>query len=582
MQMPIIKEVSITNFRSIQFLRWRPGPGLNCLIGPGDSGKSTILDAIDLALGARRYFQFSDADFFRLNTDHPIEITVSLGNLPDQLLNIDFYGHFLRGLNKETGEIFDEPQHGWENILTLKLTVNNDLNPEWLLYSDRASEEGIEKRLPWKHRELISPSRLGAVAYHQLGWGQNSILNKLSENTLDVSAVLADAARKTRSAFAENPIEQVEDVLRQIKEIANGLGVPVEDLKALLDVKGVSLTAGAISLHDSNHVPLRQLGTGSTRLLLSGLQKAATSSKILLVDEAEYGLEPYRITRLLNELGSKTSQPEKQVFITTHSPYVLRELQANQLHVVRLASPVPFPPPFTGSSHLVIPLGNGEQEQAALRSCAEAFFSRVVIVAEGKTEVGLVRGIDLYCQDQGTAGIHEKGAFCVDGNGSGTCLLRAHIFKKLLYQTAILLDSDVTAAAHLANVQACRDGEIAVFEWGNNCSTETAIFNCCPLDCIAAILALAVKFHGEQGINSHIENRSGGSLTLAECQASQDDSMRAILGDAAGKYKWFKDIAYAEELTREVIAPNYGKFHQQFSNVINGLYHWVSPSGERQ
>nr|WP_309476383.1 ATP-binding protein [Escherichia coli] len=45
-------KVEIQNFRSIRLLTWLPSPGLNCLIGPGDSGKTTILDAIDLCLGA--------------------------------------------------------------------------------------------------------------------------------------------------------------------------------------------------------------------------------------------------------------------------------------------------------------------------------------------------------------------------------------------------------------------------------------------------------------------------------------------------------------------------------------------------
>lgn len=44
-------KVEIRNFRSIRLLTWQPSPGLNCLIGPGDSGKTTILDAIDLCLG---------------------------------------------------------------------------------------------------------------------------------------------------------------------------------------------------------------------------------------------------------------------------------------------------------------------------------------------------------------------------------------------------------------------------------------------------------------------------------------------------------------------------------------------------
>ncbi len=50
---------------------WYPAPGINCLIGPGDSGKSSILDAIDLCLGARRNIQFTDADFHLLDVENP-------------------------------------------------------------------------------------------------------------------------------------------------------------------------------------------------------------------------------------------------------------------------------------------------------------------------------------------------------------------------------------------------------------------------------------------------------------------------------------------------------------------------------
>ena len=47
-----IRKVEIENFRSIKKFQWFPSNGLNCLIGAGDSGKSTILDAIDWCLGA--------------------------------------------------------------------------------------------------------------------------------------------------------------------------------------------------------------------------------------------------------------------------------------------------------------------------------------------------------------------------------------------------------------------------------------------------------------------------------------------------------------------------------------------------
>ena len=90
-----IRRLEIRNFRGIRALDWAPSAGVNCLIGPGDSGKSTILDAIDLCLGARQGVQFSDADFHGLDVGQPVEIAVTLGALPDALLSIEAYGGIL-------------------------------------------------------------------------------------------------------------------------------------------------------------------------------------------------------------------------------------------------------------------------------------------------------------------------------------------------------------------------------------------------------------------------------------------------------------------------------------------------------
>lgn len=580
-----IRQLYIKNFRSIKELVWHPNSGLNCLIGPGDSGKSTVLDAIDFALGARRFYPFTDADFYQLDTTVPIEIFVTLGALDDQLMNIDIYGDFLRSFNPATKLIYDEPQQGLESVLTVKLSVGEDLNPDWLLYSVRADTEGSERRLPWKHRELVTPARLGTVANQHLAWGNRSVLNKLSEETLDVSSVLASISRRTRQIFADQQIGEVSEVLVKVKSVANELGVPVGDLQALLDVKNVSLSNGAISLHDSDNIPLWQLGTGSTRLLISGLQKAATTSKILIVDEAEYGLEPFRITRLLNELGSKDQQPTKQVFITTHSPYVLRELQAAQLHVMRRIVPippqaVPLPHQEPQRTHNIFNLEGGHHQQATLRACAEAFFSRAVIVGEGKTEVGLIKGIDLFYQDAGQPGIHAKGTFCTDGGGGDNYFKRAEIFKSLGYPTSILQDSDINTPVHLAKVQNCRGLGINVFEWGYGNSTEGALFNWCQLNVIPLLINFAIYLHNEQKIDQHISNCSNNVYRIRACLDNPTDAMRPILADAAGQYKWFKDISKAEELARTVIGPNLANYNEHFSEIINSIIRWADSNGD--
>ena len=86
-------------------MSWLPSSGINCLIGAGDSGKSTILDAIDLCLGARRAAQFTDADFHSLEVGTLIVITLTIGELDDALKNIDTYGLFLRSFDASKGTV---------------------------------------------------------------------------------------------------------------------------------------------------------------------------------------------------------------------------------------------------------------------------------------------------------------------------------------------------------------------------------------------------------------------------------------------------------------------------------------------
>jgi len=96
-----IRKLEIRNFRAIRALDWAPSNGVNCLIGPGDSGKSSIVDAIDYCLSARRSVSFSDTDFYNLNVNVPITISVTLGCLPDEMINLEAYGDFLRGINHQ-------------------------------------------------------------------------------------------------------------------------------------------------------------------------------------------------------------------------------------------------------------------------------------------------------------------------------------------------------------------------------------------------------------------------------------------------------------------------------------------------
>ena len=57
-----IKRVRIQRFRGIQELTWRPGSGLNVLIGGGNVGKTTLLEAIGLLLNPTTSYTLADSE----------------------------------------------------------------------------------------------------------------------------------------------------------------------------------------------------------------------------------------------------------------------------------------------------------------------------------------------------------------------------------------------------------------------------------------------------------------------------------------------------------------------------------------
>jgi uncharacterized protein DUF2813 len=181
-----IRRVEIANFRGIKRLAWLPSNGINCLIGPGDSCKSTVLEAIDLCLGARRSPIFTDADFNSLDATTPIIVSLTIGELDDSVKSLDNYGMFLRGFEAAMGNVEDEPDAHLETVVTLTLSVGADLDPQWTLESDRARAAGITRNLTWGDRTRMAPTRIGGLGEANLAWRRGSLLSRLSGETVDI------------------------------------------------------------------------------------------------------------------------------------------------------------------------------------------------------------------------------------------------------------------------------------------------------------------------------------------------------------------------------------------------------------
>lgn len=568
-----IRRVEISNFRSVRLLEWNPSPGINCLIGPGDSGKSSILDAIDFCLGARRSIQFNDADFHLLRVDTPITISVTIGQLDDDLKNLETYGMYLRGFDASTGTTEDEPGREAEAVLTVQLTVTSDLEATWTLVSNRAKAQGLARNLSWADRVRIAPTRIGALADYHLGWRRGSVLNRVSEARADAPAALAKAARDARSAFGDDVQDQLGETLGIVSVTARELGIPLGgNIKAMLDAHSVSFSGGTISLHDQEGVPLRGLGIGSTRLLIAGLQrKAAAQSSIALIDELEHGLEPHRIIRLLGSLGAKEAVPPLQVFMTTHSPVALRELSGSQLFVTRRSI----------DRHHVSSVGTTNDMQSTIRKYPDAFLAKNVLACEGASEVGLIRGLDQYRTAMGQDSITAHGTALVDCGGStpDSICARGAAFRARGYRSAIMRDSDQLPTTATEVDFTSKGG--AVFAWREGRTLEDELFLSLTDVAIRKLLDRAIELHGSALIDEHIKSASQNKLDLERARAeSLLDGLtvesRTIIGKASRTKKggWFKSVTWMEDVARDIVGPELANADLAFRNIVDSLFAW--------
>jgi len=577
--MPRIRKIEIKHFRGIQELTWFPAAGINCLIGPGDSGKSSILEAIDFCLGTRRNIQFTDADFHQLDVETPITISVTLGELDESLKNFDAYGMYLRGFDAQSRSIVDEPEKEAETVLTVRLTVTSDLEPSWSLVSERAEGQGMARNLNWGDRVRLAPTRIGVMADYHLGWRRGSVLNRVSEERIDASVAFAKAARDARSAFGDEAQSQLGETLGIVATTAKELGIPIgENIKAMLDVHSVSFSGGTISLHDEDGIPLRGLGTGSTRLLIGGLQrKAAALSTIILIDELEYGLEPHRIIRLLGSLGAKETRPPLQVFMTTHSPVALRELAGSQLFVTRPAS----------EKHDVLIVGTSNDIQSTIRLYPDAFLAASVVVCEGASEVGLVRGLDQYRTANGNTAITAEGMSLVDCGGGGVDnpFERAAAFRALGYRVAVVRDDDQKPTDGVETAFIATGGK--VIAWRDGRTLEDELFLSLTDDTVNKLIDRAVELHGEELVNDHIKSVSQNAKDLNTIRTEVlidgiTPESRLILGKAARTKKagWFKSVSWMEGVASDIVGPDLVSADTGFKTLIDGIFSWAGNAGE--
>lgn len=508
-----------------------------------------------------------------VDVSKPVVIRIVLGKLNDALKNVEVYGDFLRGYDAGSDTLEEEPAIGLETALWLHMEIHEDLEPVWSLHSSRAAAKGLERNLKWRDREKLAPLRLGTAGDSNLSWRRGSLLNRLSEETPDASSALSSAARDARNAFGTSAQAQMKEALDVVDLAAKDLGINLgKGATAMLDVHAASFGSGTVSLHSEIGIPTRNMGMGSKRLLLAGMQKHASArSPVTLVDEIELGLEPHRQIRFLMSLGSKDEVPTGQVFATSHSPTVLQELTHKQLWVVR--------PGQAGSATSVRALPS--ETQGLLRSNPSAFLATSIVICEGKTEVGFFRGLNRWRIALSQASMEAMGVALLDADGGDPDrpFRHAQALIALGYRVSVFMDSDVPLNESSIAALAAAGGTL--FRWKDGFSIEDAIFDASPPEVTAQILNFALEENSRDLLVSKVNAASGGSMTLdSSLKASVDKTLtydqKMILAKAAGGSKgWFKNVTKMEELVVRVLRPNVESLGADFQSVLHAMWVWV-------
>ena len=429
-----IRLLTIQRYRGIQAFTWKPNAGINCLIGPGDTYKSTVLTAISLLLAPYPLGACSEFDYYRRRFSDGFEIEAYIGNLDLRALGTEQrLPHFFGWQDNNPVPL---PEGGAETVLRCRVRGNADLELVYELPVD-----GSEQPPPFSAglRRKLMLSRLAGEerAARDLRLGTGSLLDrhlKTADMRAPVHGAIADAT-------AAMPIPlPAQTALTAIRDNFRTAGLPTDLHLGLVPTQGaalVGMVARASGATVTEAIPIANAGAGTRQVALLSLSAAlAGTAPILVIDEPERGLEPYRqrsIAKKIAELAGAAGQ----AFLTTHAPAILETLVPGNVWRMR-----PGLEPFRF---------DGQTLARLFRSDPDAFFALVPILCEGATEVGLLDELlpPMLALDLDGCGVH-----LVDGGGQPHVLDIADAFIAAGITCGTFLDNETVHAGRRARIQA--------------------------------------------------------------------------------------------------------------------------------
>ncbi len=344
-----IEKVKITNFKCYEgTFTLALNDGLNVIVGANESGKTTILEAIHLALTGLLHGRplKNDLTSYLFNLVAQNKYVQSLGTaspLPPPAITIEL---FFSGSSNELAELegdgnserakrsgvvykieFDEENYKGPYEELVKAGELTSIPVEYYTTTMRSfARKGVTARnIPIKSALIDSSST-------RLQNGSDVYVSRIIRDVLEEKerASISQAHQKLKEAFVANPnLKLINERITQAAKISQ---------KAVsISVDLSSQTAWESSLMTYiDLIPFQYIGKGEqcvikTKLALSAKKNAEATA--VLLEEPENHLSHTRLNELIADLTEKHGQ--KQIIISTHSSFVANKLGLDHLIVLR-------------------------------------------------------------------------------------------------------------------------------------------------------------------------------------------------------------------------------------------------------
>jgi len=338
-----IDRIKIVNFKCFKVeFNLVLNDGLNILVGENESGKSTILEAIHLALTGLfngRYLK-NELTQYLFNNEIVAEYFKSITNgntaIPPPCILIEIY------ISGEDLPLFEGDGNS-EKIKTCGISLKIAFDDKYKAEYEQLIQSGNIKTLPveyydvfWKSfaRETITSrsipvkSALIDSSSNSYKNGSDVYISRIIRDNLDTKEIveISQAHRTMRDSFME--CEAIKKINTKIKS-----DTKISDKKIELSVELLSKNAWENSLITHlDDVPFHYIGKGEQCIVKTGLALAHKKSKeanLILLEEPENHLTHSKLNQLTNNI--KEEHQDKQIIISTHSSFVANKMGLDNL-----------------------------------------------------------------------------------------------------------------------------------------------------------------------------------------------------------------------------------------------------------